>query len=234
MPLGKRTLWAREPAVGDSLAFERSLWGQGYRLVAGTDEAGRGPLAGPVVAACVILPRQCEAGIFKDSKQLTPERRLELVGRLRALPGASWGLGVVSAAEIDRINILQAALLAMKKAVQDLAGLSGGLLPDYLLVDGKFTVALPLPQQALIRGDSRSASIAAASVVAKVRRDEIMAELHQQYPQYNFQQHKGYGTAEHRLLLQAHGPCPEHRHSFKPVRLAIAAATDGRTGEDPR
>ncbi|MFH7320314.1 ribonuclease HII [Desulfurivibrio sp. D14AmB] len=227
-------MWAREPVEADSLAFERSLWGQGYRLVAGTDEAGRGPLAGPVVAACVILPRQCEPGIFKDSKQLTAERRRDLAARLFALPGACWGLGVVSAAEIDRINILQAALLAMKKAVQALASPPAGLLPDYLLVDGKFTVALPLPQQALVRGDSRSASIAAASIIAKVRRDEIMAELHQQYPQYNFQQHKGYGTAEHRRLLREHGPCPEHRRSFKPVGLALAQAGQGRPGEGSR
>lgn len=218
MPSETRTLWAREPAAADSLAFERSLWGQGYDRVAGTDEAGRGPLAGPVVAACVILPAHCDPHGFRDSKQLTPERRRELAARLLALPGAHWGLGVVSAAEIDRINILQAALLAMKKAVQALPG-----PPEYLLVDGKFPVSLALPQQALVRGDSRSASIAAASILAKVHRDEIMAELHQQYPQYNFLQHKGYGTAEHRRLLQAHGPCPEHRRSFKPVRLCLAA-----------
>lgn len=217
----QQALWSRESAAADTIAFERSLWQQGYRRIAGTDEAGRGPLAGPVVAAAVILPECCEPLIFKDSKQLSAKRRRELATRLFALPGARWGLGVVSAAEIDRINILQAALLAMKKAIESL-----DVTPDYLLVDGKFTVPLALPQQALVRGDSRSASIAAASIVAKVHRDEIMARLHRHYPLYNFHKHQGYGTAEHRRLLQEYGPSPEHRRSFKPVRLVLEAAAD--------
>lgn len=204
-------------AVADALAFERTLWNQGYRLVAGTDEAGRGPLAGPVVAACVILPRACDVSRLRDSKQLTPRRRRELAAEIAALAGVFLGLGVVSAAEIDRLNILQASLLAMKKAVETLAAGAGGCLPDFLLVDGKFQVPLALPQQALVKGDSRSASIAAASIVAKVRRDRIMAEYHLHYPQYNFIRHQGYGTAEHLRLLREHGPCPIHRQSFKPV-----------------
>ena len=217
MAQGRRRLWAGEAAASDSLAFERSLWAQGYRLVAGTDEAGRGPLAGPVVAACVLLPPDCPP-VFQDSKRLTPARRRELAAELLAMPGAGVGVGVVSAAEIDRLNIFQASLLAMRQAVGQL-----NPPPDFLLVDGKFTLSIDLPQQALVKGDSRSLSIAAASIVAKVRRDRIMEELHQHYPQYQFQHHKGYGTAEHLRLLHRHGPCPEHRRSFRPVFQAAAS-----------
>ncbi|MDZ7642435.1 MAG: ribonuclease HII [Desulfurivibrio sp.] len=208
--------WLEQAATSDTLAFERSLWARGYRLVAGTDEAGRGPLAGPVVAACVVLPVDCRC-LFQDSKQLSAKRRRELEAELDALPGAAVGVGMASVAEIDGLNILQASLLAMCKAVEALAA-----APDFLLVDGKFTIPLELPQQALVKGDSRSASIAAASIVAKQRRDRLMAELHRQYPQYNFLQHKGYATAEHRRLLRRFGPCPEHRRSFKPVRELLA------------
>ncbi|MDF1614684.1 ribonuclease HII [Desulfurivibrio dismutans] len=207
-----RVLWSRESEEIDSLAFERSLKAHGYRLVAGTDEAGRGPLAGPVVAACVVLPEGCQASRFRDSKQLKPELRCELAAEIVALPGVYWGVGVVVAADIDRLNILQASLLAMQHAVADLA-----IRPDFLLIDGKHQLPLALPQQALVQGDSRSASIAAASIIAKVRRDEIMAEYHLRYPQYNFHRHKGYGTADHLRLLRQHGPCPIHRRSFKPV-----------------
>ncbi|ADH85865.1 ribonuclease HII [Desulfurivibrio alkaliphilus] len=214
-------LWQREPEVVDSLAFERSLESQGYRLVAGIDEAGRGPLAGPVVAACVVLPAGCEASRFRDSKQLKPELRCRLAAEIEALPGVYWGVGVVAPAEIDRLNILQASLLAMQKAVAALAA-----EPDFLLVDGKHQLPLPLPQQALVRGDSRSASIAAASIIAKVRRDEIMADYHRRYPQYNFHRHKGYGTAEHLHLLRQHGPCPIHRRSFKPVGDCLRGGDD--------
>lgn len=215
--------WTGERGEADSLAYERSLWNQGYRRVAGTDEAGRGPLAGPVVAACVILPPGCEVRRFRDSKQLTPAVRRELAAQIAGLAGVGLGVGVVEPAEIDRLNILQASLLAMKQAVEALAAATGAnrcaaLLPDFLLVDGKFKVPLVLPQQALVRGDSRSASIAAASIVAKVRRDAIMAEYHRQFPQYNFIQHQGYGTAEHLRLLRRHGPCPIHRQTFGPVR----------------
>lgn len=185
--------------------------------MAGTDEAGRGPLAGPVVAASVILPVQCRYDQFLDSKKLTPLRRRELCATLADM-GAMVGVAVVSAAEIDRLNILQASLLAMKKAVSLLP-----VVPDFLLVDGKFTVPLHLPQQALVRGESRSASIAAASIVAKVTRDELMERYHQEYPQYNFNRHKGYPTAEHRRIMARIGPCPIHRQSFRPVRECLAA-----------
>lgn len=216
MKVTSASLWREQAAASGTLAFERSLWAQGYRLVAGTDEAGRGPLAGPVVAACVVLPVDCRSP-FQDSKQLSASRRRELEAELNALPGAAVGVGIASVAEIDGLNILQASLLAMRKAVTALQP-----APDFLLVDGKFTVPLELPQQALIKGDSRSASIAAASIVAKERRDQLMADLHRQYPQYNFIQHKGYATAEHRRLLHRFGPCPEHRRSFKPVRELLA------------
>jgi ribonuclease HII len=205
------TLW---PASldGDTFAIERSLLSQGYAIVAGTDEAGRGPLAGPVVAACVILPPHCEYQQFQDSKKLSAKAREELAQRLVALE-AQIGVGIVSAAEIDRLNILQASLLAMKKAVEKLP-----CLPDFLLVDGKFTVPMAVAQKAYVKGDSRSASISAASIVAKVTRDAIMEQYHLEYPQYNFARHKGYPTAEHRRIIREIGPCSIHRQSFKPVR----------------
>ncbi|MFH1020627.1 MAG: ribonuclease HII [Pseudomonadota bacterium] len=205
------TLWPAS-AAGDTFAIERSLINQGYANVAGTDEAGRGPLAGPVVAACVILPLHCEYQQFQDSKKLSAKARAELAHRLVVLE-AQIGVGIVSAAEIDQLNILQASLLAMRKAVEKLPG-----LPDFLLVDGKFTVPMSVPQQALVKGDSRSASISAASIVAKVTRDAIMEQYHLEYPQYNFARHKGYPTAEHRQVIREIGPCPTHRQSFKPVR----------------
>jgi len=205
------TLWPASPAC-DTFAIERSLISQGYATVAGTDEAGRGPLAGPVVAACVILPPHCDYQQFQDSKKLSATVRMELVQRLVAIE-AAIGVGIVSPSEIDRLNILQASLLAMRKAVERLP-----LLPDFLLVDGKFTVPMAVPQKALVKGDSRSASISAASIVAKVTRDAIMEQYHHEYPQYNFARHKGYPTAEHRRVIREIGPCPIHRQSFKPVR----------------
>lgn len=208
------TLWAEAPGA-DTFALERSLMRQGYATVAGTDEAGRGPLAGPVVAACVILPSDCNHQQFRDSKKLSPQVREELCATLFEI-GALVGVGLCSPTEIDRINILQASLLAMKRAVEDLPA-----VPDFLLVDGKFPVPLPMPQQALVKGDSRSASISAASIVAKVRRDAMMELHHAEYPQYDFLRHKGYPTAEHRRLIRKHGPCPIHRRSFKPVRECL-------------
>ncbi|NTV13816.1 MAG: ribonuclease HII [Desulfobulbaceae bacterium] len=196
----------------DTFAFERALIAQGFAKVAGTDEAGRGPLAGPVVAAAVILPPACEFTLFRDSKQLSPLARARLLEDLRGI-GAVIGVGICEVAEIDQLNILRASLLAMQKAVAALA-----VAPDYLLVDGKFTTPALVPQMSLVKGDSRSASIAAASIVAKEVRDQLMADYHHLYPQYNFAGHKGYPTAEHRRLLQAHGPCDIHRRTFKGVR----------------
>lgn len=195
----------------DTFSFERELVKQGLKLIAGTDEAGRGPLAGPVVAACVVLPSDCEYHLFKDSKKLSPASRKKLYAELKKI-AAHIGIGIISAAEIDKVNILQASLLAMKKALHELS-----VAPDYLLVDGKFAVPVSTPQKTLIKGESRSASIAAASIVAKVTRDAMMEEYHLKYPMYNFQQHKGYPTAEHRKCIQEHGPCEIHRRSFKGV-----------------
>jgi len=204
-----------DAALTDTFHYERSLIRAGYPSVAGVDEAGRGPLAGPVVAGCVILPDYAEYFRFKDSKVLTPERREILYDYLREC-GAKIGFAVVSPAEIDRINILQASLQAMARAVSQLAEREEQ--PDYLLVDGKFTAPVALPQEALVRGESKSASIAAASIVAKVERDRLMAEYHQEFPEYNFARHKGYATKDHRLAIERYGPCPIHRRTFKGVR----------------
>jgi ribonuclease HII len=195
----------------DSYCFERKLLGQGCRLVAGLDEPGRGPLAGPVVAACVILPASCDFHRFRDSKILTAVVRQELYAEIKGI-GARIGIGIGSVEEINRLNILHASLLAMRKAIEELE-----VEPDYLLVDGKFPVPVAIPQQFLIKGESRSASIAAASIVAKVTRDGLMEEVHQRYPRYNFLQNKGYATLEHRRILQECGPCELHRRGFKGV-----------------
>nr|MBF0221341.1 ribonuclease HII [Desulfobulbaceae bacterium] len=200
----------------DTFSFERELARQGYRAIAGVDEVGRGPLAGPVVAASVILPPSCDFSVFDDSKKLSAKTREHLYDVLKA-NGAIIGVGVISEAKIDRVNILQASLLAMKKSQEQLA-----LKPDFLLVDGKFPVPVALAQHALIKGDSRSASIAAASIVAKVTRDALMTAYHRQYPHYNFLKNKGYPTAEHRKALEVHGPCPIHRKSFAGVKEFFA------------
>jgi ribonuclease HII len=200
----------------DTFHYERALIRSGYPLVAGVDEAGRGPLAGPVVAGCVILSENCEYTRFKDSKVLTPARRQKLYEYLHDC-GAKIGFAIVSPEEIDRINILQASLQAMARAVKKLAEREEQG-PDFLLVDGKFTAPMELPQQALVKGESKSASIAAASIIAKVVRDQLMAEYHQEFPEYNFARNKGYPTKEHRRAIEHHGPCTIHRKTFKGVR----------------
>lgn len=197
----------------DTYCFERLAHARGLTRVAGCDEAGRGPLAGPVVAAAVILPHDCDHSLFRDSKVLRPHTRTTLLAKLEE-SGAIIGVGIVSAGDIDNINILRASLLAMRRAVHNL----GPPLPDHLLVDGKFPVPIDLSQQTLVKGESKSASIAAASIVAKVSRDRIMDELHHLFPHYGFSQHKGYPTAAHRLAIARYGPSPVHRKSFKGVR----------------
>jgi len=213
--MGPKKLWPDpEP---DTYSLERSLRQKGYQWVGGLDEVGRGPLAGPVVAACVILEENCDYSGFKDSKIINAENRSSLYEELRN-NGAMIGIGIVSESDIDRINILQASLLAMKKAVLALP-----LQPDFLLVDGNQAIPMTLPQQTLVKGESKSASIAAASIVAKVVRDELMDRYHLEYPQYNFKQNRGYPTREHRLAIKKHGPCAIHRQSFKCVREFVAA-----------
>lgn len=201
---------------GPTEEFEVEARWCGYRHIAGIDEAGRGPLAGPVVAAAVVLPRRCSLPGLNDSKQVGETERLRLFAEIvrRAI---GVGIGAATEVEIDRLNILQATRLAMRRALQALP-----LRPDFLLLDAVTLSGLPIPQRSIIKGDGLSCSIAAASIVAKVTRDRLMVEYHRWYPQYNFAEHKGYGTPEHLRLLQAHGPCPIHRCSFAPVQLLLA------------
>ncbi len=197
---------------------DREAFGRGYRRVCGVDEAGRGPLAGPVVAAAVVLPPGVSLPGLGDSKQLSPRRRAALVPLLREV-ALGVGVGVASAAEIDRWNILRASLLAMARAVE---ALPPSASPDLLLVDGLHPVPLALPQETLVGGDGRSTAIAAASVVAKEHRDALMREGALAYPGYGFEVHKGYPTQSHREALSRLGPCPLHRRSFRGVRDARA------------
>ena len=199
----------------DNFTFERLLRQRGFTRIAGTDEAGRGPLAGPVVAASVVLPPDGNPALFCDSKQTTPSQRGELREYLDQI-GADIGVGIVSPQTIDKINILQASLLAMKQSLADLS--SSGTEPDFVLVDGNQKLLITTPQETLIKGDARSASIGAASIVAKITRDEIMAGYDELYPGYNFSANKDYPTKEHRRAIRDHGPCPVHRYSFRGVK----------------
>jgi ribonuclease HII len=201
-----------------SLRWEQKLARQGFSAVAGVDEAGRGPLAGPVVAAAVILPPGWVDPGVQDSKRLSARQRLHLDCLLRQ--HTNFALGMVNAQEIDRLNIHHASLLAMARAAAALA-------PDYLLIDGRFALpALKIPQQTLVKGDNACCSIAAASILAKVLRDKLMYQLHQRYPVYDFAANKGYPTGGHRLALQKYGPCPQHRRSYAPVAAAAGAPGD--------
>ena len=198
------------------LHFEKRHWDQGASRVAGVDEAGRGCLAGPVVAAAVVLPPDCAIVGLDDSKKLSPSRRAALYEQI--LTGAlGVGVGQVEAAEIDRLNILQASLKAMRMALDAL-----DTAPDRVLIDGHMTAQSPYPEQAIVDGDARSLSIAAASIVAKVRRDRLMCDYADRYPEYGFASHKGYGSSEHLAALSAHGPCALHRRSFGPVAELVA------------
>lgn len=204
------TLFTTQPP--DLYWFERQIRAQGLQLVAGVDEAGRGPLAGPVLAAAVILqPGSAIEGV-NDSKKLTERQRNLLFDRILS-SALAVGIGSASHEQIDRINILQATRQAMLEAVQQLTP-----PPDALLIDGITPIASPIPQQTIKQGDSRSASIAAASIIAKVTRDRLMMDYDRQYPHYGFARHKGYGSAEHLAALRQHGPCPIHRTSFGGVR----------------
>lgn len=204
------------------LAFECEFWQRSVMRVAGVDEAGRGPLAGPVVAAAVILPCAWLAGGFderlrdlNDSKQLSAARREEFFAILTAHPDIRFGIASVDAATIDRINILQATHRAMNEALARLQP-----PPEHVLVDGRPVKSLRFPQTAIVGGDARSYSIAAASVLAKVTRDRMMLEFDRQFPGYGFAQHKGYGTPAHLAAIARLGPCPIHRRSFAPFKAA--------------
>lgn len=200
----------------DNFSLERDLNRQGFSAIAGVDEAGRGPLAGPVVAGAVILWPDDEHSRYLDSKKITPAGREILFSRLYQ-SSAQLGIGLCTAREIEKINILQASLLAMKRAVENCCA-NGHSEVDFLLIDGKFTLSVAIAQQTLIKGESKSASIAAASIIAKVTRDRLMADAHKQYPQYNFLKNQGYPTREHRQALAKFGPCTLHRRTFKGVR----------------
>ncbi|GCF11138.1 ribonuclease HII [Dictyobacter arantiisoli] len=199
-----------------TLVEEMALFEQGYSFIAGLDEAGRGCLAGPVVAGAVILPeREDTLELFdgvNDSKKLSPATRDRLYDHIMQ-HAVSVGVGIGSVDEIDTRNILQATKYAMQLALQQLKP-----TPQALLLDAIYLPKVPLPQRSIIKGDARSLSIAAASIIAKVTRDRIMVALHQEYPEYGFEQHKGYGTAAHLDALHRHGATPQHRRSFAPVR----------------
>lgn len=199
------------------LEYETEKWNQGYRCVAGVDEAGRGPLAGPVVACSfVILSLDVDLDGVNDSKKLTPRKRKDLFQRLKEMNNVLYALGVVSSEVIDSINILEATKLAMQQSIEALSE-----RPNYLLVDGMPLPKQPIPSDGLIKGDSKSFSIAAASIIAKETRDQLMLEYHEKWPQYGFDKHKGYGTKLHMEALKKYGPCPIHRESFAPVRQAM-------------
>ena len=193
------------------LKYETIARTKGYRAVAGVDEAGRGPLAGPVVAAAVAFAPGWELDGLDDSKKLSPQVRERLFPLIQE-DALGYGIGVVDVETIDAINILQAARLAMKQAVEALPE-----RPDLLLIDGNQQIESALEQWPIVKGDTLSLSIAAASVLAKVTRDRLMKEYHERYPQYAFDQHKGYGTRLHRDLIREHGPCPIHRRTFRGV-----------------
>jgi len=206
----------------DRFEFERVLWQQNITRIAGVDEAGRGPLAGPVVAAAAILPsRWAQAGLpselegLNDSKQLTEAQRERYFEFITTCAEIECGIALVDAGVIDQINILQATHRAMNEALAQL-----NPLPPHALVDGRPVKSLRVPQTAIIKGDARSYSIAAASVLAKVTRDRLMLEYHARWPEYAFAEHKGYGTAKHLAAIAQHGACAIHRKTFAPLKVA--------------
>jgi len=192
--------------------FEKMYYDQGYERIAGVDEVGRGPLAGPVVAAAVILPKDGIGEKLFDSKKISSKKREELYGLILS-KALGVGIGIIGQEEIDLLNILQATLKAMALAVQNLP-----MSPDFILIDGPQSLRLPVSQKPIRKGDQLSNSIAAASIVAKVTRDRMMLEWHRRYPQYNFAKHKGYGTKEHRRAIEKFGVCELHRKTFGGVK----------------
>ena len=192
--------------------YEKKAFEKGFFNIAGVDEAGRGPLAGPVVSAAVILPALSRLSDISDSKRLTPKKRVHLYDKIYD-HAVSIGIGIIDAIEIDRINVLQASLLAMAISVENLVP-----QPDCLLIDGTFSISSNVPQKPIPKGDALSISIAAASIVAKVTRDRLMERYHQDYPQFGFIKHKGYPTKAHKAAIRQYGCCPIHRRSFKGVK----------------
>jgi ribonuclease HII len=200
--------------------WEKRLRSQGFLRIAGIDEAGRGPLAGPVVAAACILPEDVFFANLNDSKQLSAEEREILFQEIISCPHLLYGIGIIDVGTIDRVNILQATFLAMRKAIESLP-----LPPDYILIDGSQIPQFSIPTESIIKGDRLSISIAAGSILAKVTRDRIMVELDQKHPHYGFKQHKGYATEQHILAIHTHGPCSVHRRSFDPVKTILKSSS---------
>lgn len=195
-----------------SLFFELAKRDAGFERVAGIDEAGRGPLAGPVIAAAVLLPSGFNHRLLNDSKKLTAKRREVLFDELTNNRGIKWAMSQGEVEEIDTINILKSTHAAMARAAEAL-----NPNPDYCLIDGLAVPGFPFPSEGIVKGDGQSFSIAAASIIAKVSRDRLMVSYAEQYPEYGFEKHKGYGTKQHLEALRKHGPCPIHRKSFAPV-----------------
>lgn len=211
-------------SLAPDLEQEIRLWLAGYEAIAGVDEAGRGALAGPVVAGAVVLPKGAAlAGIWtdvRDSKLLSPAQREKMVDAIHQ-SAAGWAVGEASAQEIDAIGIAPATRLAMQRAIEGLPA-----RPDYLLLDWVRLATVNLPQESFTKGDRRIVSIAAASILAKVHRDRLLVELERSYPGYGFASHKGYGAASHLAAIAVHGPCPAHRRSFSPMRQKSLFALD--------
>lgn len=204
------------------VGFEEEARVDGYHRIAGIDEAGRGPLAGPVVAACVLLPANASIPELRDSKRLTVRQRERVYDRICDI-AITYGVGIVTADQIDKHDILWATKDAMQKSVEHFAQ-----QPDLLLIDGTATLPMQIAQRTIVRGDALCASIAAASVLAKVTRDRLMIDYAKQYPAYGFERHKGYPTREHYDRLQRYGPCPIHRYSFRGVLPTSNHRGEGR------
>lgn len=200
-----------------NLNEENRIKKQGFKYVIGLDEAGRGPLAGPVVAAAVYYKGKDVILGVNDSKQISPKKREELSFKLTNHPCVMWGLGVISSRDIDKINILEASKLAMQKALLDLET-KYKIKADYLILDGKMKLDIPINQVSIIKADEKIFSCSAASIIAKVTRDMIMVKMSKKYPEYLFEKHKGYGTRLHLEMIKKYGPCAIHRKSFKPIK----------------
>ena len=202
-------------ADSELLTLEKTKWAEEFCFIAGVDEVGRGPLAGPVVAAAVVFPQDAKIPAVNDSKKLNEKQRYELREAIIQVPNVQYAIAEVDEIKIDEINILQATHLAMKIAIEQLNQV------DFLLIDGRPVPGLKIDNLSVIKGDSKSASIAAASILAKVHRDKLMCRYAEVYPEYGFEEHKGYGTKKHLAALQKHGICKIHRRSFAPVRDTI-------------
>jgi ribonuclease HII len=210
--MSQHDLFRTPEAIDDQYrSIERRLWHSGFYTLCGVDEAGRGPLAGPVVACACILPHRSSSR-FRDSKVVPQPERQKLYKKLISDARVIYSFSVIDAATIDEINILRATLLAMKKAIETLSK-----KPDFVLIDGRDAPPISIPCQPVIKGDSHCRSIAAASIIAKEVRDQIMNEYHDKYPDWGFREHKGYGTKEHLAAIEKYGLCPIHRRSFEPV-----------------